>query len=66
MFARELAFIDDLERLEQEASKSVELSNAIKVSESMATLFDGMFDFFSLSILASFVDILQPSGLPLG
>ena len=47
MFARKLASIENLERLEQGASRGVELSDAIKVSEPMANLFDDLFDLFS-------------------
>ena len=66
MFARELVSIEDLERLEQGASRGVELSDAVEASKLMINLFDGLFDSFSPSVLVSFVNISQSSGPPLG
>ena len=66
MFTRKLAFIEDLEKLEQGVSKNIELSNAIKVFESIANLFDSLFDSFSTLIITFFVDIPQFPKLPLG
>ena len=57
MFARELVSIENLERSEQGASGGIRLSDAIKASELMINLFDSLFDSFSPSVLAFFVDI---------
>ena len=57
MFIKELAFIKDLKRSEKKASGGVKPLNIVKASESMANLFNSLFDFFSLLILAFFVNI---------
>ena len=66
MFARKLASIENLERSKQGVFESVKPSNAFKVSESMANLFNSLFDLFSPSALAFFINIPQYSGLRLG
>ena len=58
MFAGELASIEDLERSKEEVFKGIGPLNAINTFELMVNFFDGLFDLFSLSIFASFVDIL--------
>ena len=64
MFARELAFIKDLEKSEQEASGGIRSSD--KAPGSMANPFDGLFYSLSPSVLPSFVDIPQSFGSSLG
>ena len=66
MFAKELVSIEDPERSKQGVSEGVRLLNAIEMFESMANLFDDLFDLFSLSVLAFFVNIPQFSGPSLG
>ena len=66
MFARELVSTEDLERLEQGSAKGIRPSDTVKVPKSMINLFDGLFDLFSLLVLAFFVDIPQSSRPPLG
>ena len=66
MFARELAFIKNLERLEQGASKDIRPSNALKASELTTNPFNDLINLFSPLVLAFFVNISQFSGLSLG
>ena len=47
IFARKLAFIKDLEMLEQGVPESVRSLNTIKAFKSISKLFDGLIDLFS-------------------
>ena len=66
MFARDLASIKNLERSKQGVSGGVRLSDAIKASELIVNLLNDLFDLFSSSILAFFINIPQSFGPPLG
>ena len=59
MFVRKLAFIEDLERSKQGACGGIGPPDVVEAFESTANSFDGLFDLFSPSVLASFVDISQ-------
>ena len=65
MFARELAFIEDLEEQEQAANKT---TVAVEMPEltSMINPFSGLFDLLSPLVLAAFANIPQSFEMPLG
>ena len=66
MFTRELAPIEDLERSEQGEPRGIGLLDAFEAFEPIANPFDGLFDSFSPSVLAFFVNISQFFGPPMG
>ena len=65
MFARELAFIEDLEEQEQAANKTT-IAAEMPESTLMIDSFSGMFDSLLPLVLAAFANISQFSKMPLG
>ena len=65
MFARELAFIKDLEEQEQAANKTT-VAAEIPESTSIVDPFSGLFDLLLPLVLAAFANIPQSSEMPLG
>ena len=66
IFAQELASIEDLERSEQRDPGGIEPLDTVEVLEPERVSFNSLFDFFSPLVLASFVNISQSFGPPLG
>ena len=65
MFARELAFIKDLEKQERAANKTTIAAEMPELT-SMVDLFSGLFDLLLPLVLAAFANIPQSSKMPLG